>query len=240
VTYDALEAIRREAAAFRAAAAHGFDAPVPGCPGWTVGDLTFHLGSVYRFHTAHVGRGVTTPPERPEIVDPPDEQLLAWFDEGLDGLLAALAGVAPDRPAWNWAPHTPQVAAFWPRRMALETAVHRWDAQSAYGGQRAVEPVLAADGVDEVLTVMGPAQVSDDLPTGTVVVRAAGLAGAADRAWAVRLAPGSFEVLDRLPDEPDTVVEGPASDLLLVVWGRLPLDEVSVRGDRRPAEALAS
>ena len=37
---------------------------VPSCPGWTVADLTHHLTGIYRFVTAHIVRGVTTPPER--------------------------------------------------------------------------------------------------------------------------------------------------------------------------------
>lgn len=236
MTYDALATIRREADGFLAAARLGLEPQVPGCPGWTVGDLTFHLGSVHRFHAGHVGRGVTTLPERPEVVDPADDELLPWFEAGVTELLAALSSVEPDLPAWNWAPHTPQVAAFWPRRMALETAVHRWDAESAHGVQRGFDTALAVDGVDEVLTVMGPAEASADLPTGTVVVRATD----ADAAWGVRMSPGRFEVLDELPAEPDAEVEGPAGSLLLVVWGRIPLDEVVVRGDRALAEVLAS
>lgn len=236
MTYDALEAIRRESDAFLVAARLGLEPQVPGCPGWTVGDLTFHLGSVHRFHAGHVGRGVTTLPERPEVVDPSDDELLAWFEEGVTQLLAALSAVEPDLPAWNWAPHTPQVAAFWPRRMALETAVHRWDAESAHGVQRGFDTALAADGVDEVLTVMGPAEASPALPTGTVVVRATDTG----RAWSVRMAPGRFEVLDELPAEPDAEVEGSAPDLLLAVWGRIPLDELVVRGDHTLAEVLAS
>ena len=42
-----------------------------------------------------------------------------------------------ETPTWNWARNAPDTAAFWPRRMAQETAVHRWDAQSAAGHPRA-------------------------------------------------------------------------------------------------------
>ena len=57
MTYDAIPTIRREADAFLVAARMGLEPQVPGCPDWTVGDLTYHLGCVHRFHAAHVGVG---------------------------------------------------------------------------------------------------------------------------------------------------------------------------------------
>jgi len=47
-----------------------------------VGELTQHLGSVHRFHTRHVTRGVTDRPEPFAAQLPPDADLLDWFDTG--------------------------------------------------------------------------------------------------------------------------------------------------------------
>jgi uncharacterized protein (TIGR03083 family) len=236
--YDALATIRREADAFLLAARRGLEPDVPGCPGWTVRDLTIHLGFVHRFHTGHVGRGVTTPPPEPDRPAPPEDaqQLLAWFDAGVTDLLVALRRVDPDLPAWNWAPHTPQVAAFWPRRMALETAVHRWDAESAHGQAVGFELEVAVDGIDEMLTVMGPVEPPADLPTGVVVVRATD----DDATWAVRLAPGLIDPGGPVPATPDAVVEGTASGLLLALWGRVPPDSLTTSGDAALVAALLS
>ena len=227
MTYDRLATIRREADAFARAAGRGFAPRVPGCPDWTVGDLVFHLGCVHRFHTAHLVRGVTTPPPERQEPDPPDEELLAWFEDGVDALLDALTRTDPDLPAWNWAPHTPQVASFWSRRMALETAVHRWDAESAHGEPGGFDLAVAVDAVDEMLTVHAVAEPPPDLPTGTVVVRATD----AGRTWAVRMAAGTIDVLEAAPDKPDAALEGAASDLLLALWGRVSAPTLSATGD---------
>jgi len=236
MTYDAIPTIRREADAFLAAARLGLEPMVPGCPEWTVGDLTFHLGCVHRFHTAHITRGVTTPPEERVQPDVTDGELLAWFDEGVDELLITLRTVEPASPAWNWAQHTPQVASFWSRRMALETAVHRWDAESAHANASGFDVDVAVDGVDELLTVMGPSQPEEASPTGVAVVRATD----ADAAWAVRLAPSSFEVLTDIPAESDATLEGTSSALLLALWGRIPVTDLTVTGDRALADYLTS
>ena len=50
----------------------------------------------------------------------------------------------------------PSPLAFWARRQAHETAVHRYDAQSAAPGgppapAGAFDPAFAADGVDELI-----------------------------------------------------------------------------------------
>ena len=210
------DAIRREADAFVRAAARGLAAPAPSCPGWTVGDLTYHLGSVHRFHAAHVVRGVTTRPEQLDLPDPEDAELIAWFEGGVDALLAALARTDPGSPAWNFSPAAPKVAAFWPRRMALETAVHRWDAQSAHGSPEPIEASLAADGIDEVLTVHLPADLADEPAQagGVITVRCP------EAAWTVRL---DGDRIGPSSETPDAALEGAASDVLLALWGRVPL-----------------
>jgi uncharacterized protein (TIGR03083 family) len=216
VSYDAIPTLRREADAFLAAARRGLEPQVPGCPDWTVRELTQHLGSVHRFHARHIVRGVIEPPEKWAAGLPDDADLLQWFDDGVDELLITLRSLELDLPAWNWAPHTPQVAAFWPRRMALETAVHRWDAESAHHDATGFDLEIALDGIDELLTVMGPVAPPPDQPTGTAVIRATDT----DRQWAVRIGPQLFDLLEQTPAAPDAVLEGTATALLLALWGR--------------------
>lgn len=236
MTYDAIATIRRETDAFLMAARKGLDPRVPGCPDWDVRELTVHLGGVHRFHAAHVGRGVTTRPPKLTSEPPEDEHLLDWLSDGCDDLLTALRRAEPDLPAWNWAPHTPQVASFWPRRMALETAVHRWDAESAHADASGFDLDIAVDGVDEMLTVMGPVAPGPEVPTGTAVVRTTD----ADAVWALTLAPGRFEVLTAPPDTPDAALEGTASALLLALWGRVEATALSTSGDPALVDYLLS
>src|SRR4051812_27036656 len=188
---DYLVALRRDGDGLLDAVHHDLTPAVPGCPGWTVADLVRHVGRVHRFHAAHIPRGVTDPPtEQP--ADVPDDALLDWYVAGLATLVRTLEQVDPKAPAWNWS-LGPQVAGFWHRRMAQETAVHRWDAESAYGIQQPVEQALAVDGIDEVLRVFVPTQRAEE-PTagqsGTIHVHCTDAPGE----WLVRLRPDGADV----------------------------------------------
>jgi uncharacterized protein (TIGR03083 family) len=241
-----LGALRTEGPAFRVAVLDAdLTSPVPSCPEWTVADLIKHLGGVYAKVAGHVGRGVTSPPDLPSGVFPepaPGADLVAWWDEAYQRIVSLLDSLDPDLPAWNWAPQRKR-AAFWFRRMAHETAVHRWDAQFATINAEPIEPKLAADGISEVLDTWLPAgrrKALTDVP-GVIRLSASDL----DHDWLVRLRPGGGVALldiDTLLDSDGhhqrAVVRGSASDLLLVLYGRIDPDVLDVQGDERLLEAL--
>ncbi|MFB9182156.1 maleylpyruvate isomerase family mycothiol-dependent enzyme [Dactylosporangium sucinum] len=232
-----LAALRAEGDAFRAALGSGtpIDAPVPSCPGWSVGDLAWHLHLVYSWVTGHVSRGVTERPEErpqtplPEGVDP----VVAWTDAFTE-LVATLDAVDPERPAWNWAPQAKK-AGFWHRRMAHETAVHRWDAQMAGGLSVPIEAKLASDGVTEVLDSWLPAgRRSGPVDrAGMIALHATDV----EQVWYVRLRGAGVALLDTdtLLDTDDrherATASGPASDLVLALYGRVPFDALLATGD---------
>ena len=225
--------IEQESAAFLAAARRGLDPQVPSCPDWDVRALVGHLGRTHRYHASHLVRGVTDPPATPSPEPPGDDaELVRWFQEGVDVLLAAVRETDPDAPAWTWAPHVAPVAAFWPRRMALETAVHRWDAQAAHGDADPVAAEVADDGVDEVLAVHRPADWDDEPVTvqGVVAVRLTDTA----TEHVVQVSPTGIRATRA---KPDAVLAGSASDVLLALWGRLPLAPL-VTGDAALVDAL--
>ena len=155
-----LASLREDGGAFRAVVADAdLTSPVPSCPEWDLADLVHHLGSVYRWVNSHVTRAVTTKPERSRLdveAEPPAADLLEWWNGTFDALISTFDGLDPEMPAWNWAPQSKRVS-FWQRRMAHETAVHRWDAQMATGQAEPIETKLAADGVAEVLDTWLPA-----------------------------------------------------------------------------------
>jgi uncharacterized protein (TIGR03083 family) len=239
-----LAGLRAEGAAFRAAAGveGALDSPVPTCPGWTVERLVQHLGYTYRFTAANAGRGVTDPPVQPEADDMPSGPgVLAWFDEQFAGLIRLLDGLDPGLPAWNWAPQTKK-AEFWHRRMAHESAIHRWDAQMALGLAEPIEAKLAADGVTEVLDTWLPAGKRQG-PTdrhGVVALRATDV----EAVWDVRLRGAGVALLDidTLLDDDDhherAIATGTASDLVLALYGRVPFDVLDVVGDASLLAAL--
>ncbi|HWH00653.1 MAG TPA: maleylpyruvate isomerase family mycothiol-dependent enzyme [Pilimelia sp.] len=240
-----LAALRAEGAAFHAVVQEADGAaPVPSCPEWTVERLTAHLGCVHAWVAEHVRRGVTSAPQplaELELPVPAWPETAAWARDQYTTLLSALDRLDPEQPAWNWAPQ-PKRAAFWHRRMAHETTVHRWDAQLAAGRPEPVEAKLAADGVAEVLDTWLPAGRRRGPADRHGVVHLAATDIAEE--WYVRLRGAGLALLDTdtLLDsaEPHARVaaRGTASDLLLAMWGRVPFDVLDVTGQPALLPAL--
>jgi uncharacterized protein (TIGR03083 family) len=230
-----LAALRRDGTAAVAAAAGRIDDPVPGCPGWSVADLTGHLAAIHHRVAALVGAGgVDPPPSLRGEVEPPAAELRAgWLAEGHRALVAALEAADPEAPIWTWA--GPRTNSFWARRMALETAVHRWDLESAHGEPAPVDAALAVDGIDEVLEVFLPARRASR--SGMKPWRFGGEgerlhlhATDAPGEWVLRFAGGDVEVA-REHARGEAALRGPASELLLVLYGRAQPGRAELLGD---------
>ncbi|MFD9645724.1 maleylpyruvate isomerase N-terminal domain-containing protein [Streptomyces sp. NPDC059082] len=141
---DALEAAGRGLA--DAAAQAGPDAEVPTCPGWRVRDLLRHTAMVHRWATTLVAEARTSyhPGDGETTLD--GEELLAHFREGHARLVATLRAAPESLECWTFLP-APSPLAFWARRQAHETTVHRADAESALGGGPGpVNPAVAGGG----------------------------------------------------------------------------------------------
>src|SRR5439155_14920375 len=83
---------------------------------------------------------------------PDDEHLVGWFRQGHSRLVRTLETADPATECWTFLP-APSAVAFWARRQAHETGIHRVDAESP-GGPEAVTPFaprFAEDGIEEVL-----------------------------------------------------------------------------------------
>jgi uncharacterized protein (TIGR03083 family) len=213
----------------------GLDHTVPWIPAWKARDLVGHLGAVHRWATAIVRAGTTEPPPPEAAQAPPDEGLLDWYAAGHTALVAALRDTPPDAPAWHMSAAAPKVAASWARRQAHELVVHRMDLEAAAGVPHGeVDPALAEDGVDELLTVVVPRWAHTEPLTGadaTVGVHSTDTG----RTWSVRVVRGVVTVAADRSGTEDAQLSGPAGRLLLRLWGRPA--EVTVDGDAA-AEAL--
>src|SRR5919106_3417272 len=126
-----LELLRGDGDALAIAASKDLHAHVPSCPEWDMAELVRHTGQVHRHKTAIVRHGGTEFPPGLEREPTPDadDELVGWYREGLDDLIGTLTSRDPETSAWSWAGD--HRVAFWIRRMAQETAMHRWDAEAA-------------------------------------------------------------------------------------------------------------
>jgi uncharacterized protein (TIGR03083 family) len=229
-----LAAIVRDSAAFvESARIAGLDAPVPSCPGWVMADLIWHVAEVHYFWASVVQQRATGWSDVARIERVADDQLFGAYDEHSVRLLKVLRETDPTTTVWTWsAQHD---VLFIVRRMAQETAVHRWDADAAAGRSVPLDALLASDGIDEFLTHFLDDIVPDAPPLGgSVHLHCTDVAGE----WTVRPNPMDgddralgFEVT-REHAKGDCALRGPASDLLLALWRRTNADSIDIIGDQ--------
>jgi hypothetical protein len=143
-------------------------------------------------------------------------------------LLDALRAAPDDGPAWNFTLE-PNHAAWWRRRQAHETAVHRWDGQLAHGTPDPIEAAVAADGVDEALSVMWVTAVAmgrATAPSGSLHVHLTDVPGE----WLCTVSDGKIAV-EREHAKGDAALRGAASDVIVFLWGRGDANALEIIGD---------
>ena len=201
--------------------------PVPSCPDWTLRQLATHVGRVHRW-VAEIVRtqSAESIPFRSvpdgRFPDDPGQQP-GWLTAGAGRLTAELSQAGPG-PVWAHGEQRPP--GFWIRRMAHETAVHRADGELATGVVPVIEPDIAADGIDEWLTVMSVPHPGEPdarlagLSPGQKLHVHAGDVPSGQGEWLVSHGPDGIEVR-REHGKGDAALRGPASGLLLVLTRRL-------------------
>lgn len=205
------------------------DLDVPHLDGWTVRSVIGHTGWVFRFATLAVQADPGDPPSRSSVPEPPPgREVIDWLASGYAGLRDALDGAELDAivPTFTG----PQPTSWWFRRLGHEVAMHRWDAESASTSPEPIDPQQALDGIDEVLQVFVPARMQFPVLAGageTVHLHATDIEGGE---WFLTY--GAEEVAwERAHAKGDVAARGPVSDLLLLMWGRLPPSRLEVLGD---------
>jgi uncharacterized protein (TIGR03083 family) len=225
-----LPVLRRADARFADAAAEavlagGWAAPVPGCPGWSLADLVWHLGEVQHFWAwvlrtgAPDPRGYAAPHRRPE------EELLGWAAGQSAELETLLAAADPAQRVWTWARQ--QDVAFVLRRQVHEAVVHTVDVEQVLGDVRPIPADVGLDGLDEWLDVVVPGALPGGPPEGAHPV----VLHAVDAGVSRTLFAGSRP-------HPVATLRGTAGDLLLACWRRVPLEVLTVDGDGLQAAAM--
>ena len=228
---ELVTAVRREGEGILTAASMGLDAPVPTCAGWDVEAVVRHVSKVYSRIGYFVLNRVSERPQSLPVL--PAGEPVDVLHELLDELITVFTETDAEAPVWTWVFEAPGNALFWARRMAHESAVHRFDAQSAHGVEQPIDAELASDGIDEFIDVVLPRvyeRKETAAPTGVI-----GLHSTDGGAWTLALESTGVRRVDALSD-PDVSVSGPSSTLLLAAWGRVPWSSLQVTGDIEVAE----
>src|SRR5262249_46760911 len=122
---------------------------------------------------------------------PDDRALVEWFRDGHAALVRVLEHADPDLTCWSFLP-APSPLAFWARRQAHETGIHRADAECANGTLTSYDPAFARDGIDELLLAFLPrprTKFRADPPR-TLLVHSTDTPGD----WLVRVGPDGIDV----------------------------------------------
>ncbi len=224
--YAAFRSLTRQEIGALADVIEGADlaTPVPTCPGWDLTALVKHVGVVHRWATQMLRDDATERLDFRQV----DRRLPAepsgypaWLRTGADELDAQLTAHDADAPVWTWGDgHT---ARWWARRLAHETAVHRYDAAHALGRPFTMEATAAVDAIDELLENLPAAgasfapQVAELAGTGqTLHLHATD----ADGEWMITLTPDGFTWAHG-HGKGDVAARATAADLLLLATGRL-------------------
>lgn len=217
--------VRREGEALANAAESGpLDAAVPSCPGWDVDTLLRHIGDVHRWAASIVRERVQERLARDFEGPAERDALLNWYREGCSALVDVLAAASPGDSFWFWGP-APNALAFWARRQANETAVHRCDAESARGSITPLSTTDAVDALDEWLG-LAPRRASAAEGSGRILRL---VPTDAPVTWSVILGERVEVTSDR--GRGHCELRGTASDLYLWSMNRAGTERMTVTGD---------
>ncbi len=225
---EMLDAIAGESQQLLTAVARSdLEETVPSCPAWSVRDLAHHIGEVQWYWGQNVLAKKAEERSGGQLTAFPDDaDLLAWLGWCTYTLLGALREAGPDAPCWAWWP-TPRTAGAVGRHQAQEVAVHRWDAEGVEAGSsQPLAPGLAADGVPEFIEIM----VGEDVHAlpGSVTLTAVDTS----ESWRVTGRP------DSAGSGRSSELRATASELVLMLYRRLPVPDSAVVGDPMLVAAL--
>lgn len=187
--------------------------PVPNCPGWTVYNAAVHVGRACAFwehmmasppdDTSARDRALAAIAELPTGVEP--AQLAAWGHSAMDVIEAG-----DDRECYFSMTGGPGTFSLWAWHAASELGVHRLDVEAALGCEHQLSELEAVDSAAYACTYFMPAmrRAMDDDP-GRLRVELVGANGSVV---------GDATIDSGGPAS--ATVRGPATQILLGLWGR--------------------
>ena len=211
---------------------------VPSTPDWTLNQLLRHVGHAHRWADSMLRDRL------PEIdfsrngaqllssyVGETASDLVPWLRQGAASLAEVLREVDPDEMIAPVNGHPgPRV---WSRRMAHETAIHRWDAFNALGLPYSLDADLAQDTLREWTGLAlpyafqrWPSETAPLVGSGTVHLHATDV----EAEFVIDLT-GPAPVVEEGHAKASVALRGPVADLVLAVYRRRPVDGLDVFGD---------
>jgi uncharacterized protein (TIGR03083 family) len=187
---------------------------VPSCPEWTLLDLVTHIGEVQNFWSHSIREANTYEPWHGEGSKPVSVQEAAkWLRVQTKSLIDAIESTADTSPCWTWW-KDPQTARAVTRHQVQEAEIHRWDAELTVTTPSPIPLEIATDGIPEFLHAHRFAVQKLELPHIRLV------ASDANDSWHLHeSAAGTVDIT------------GTASDLVLFLTGRYPIEKLAVVGD---------
>lgn len=187
---------------------------VPSCPEWTLLDLATHIGEVQQFWSHDIRAGAATSPWQGELTGP-DSHIDAadWLRHQTQSLIDAISCTPATAPCWTWWGE-PQIASAVARHQVQEAEIHRWDAELAVAEPSPIPLEIAVDGVPEFLHVHRFAIQELELPHIHLA--------ASDTT-------GEWHINETATDT--TGIIGTASNLVLFLTGRYPIEKLEVSGN---------
>jgi uncharacterized protein (TIGR03083 family) len=225
--------LQREGELLAAAAARtSLDAVVPTCPGWTVRDLVRHISGIHFWARTIVSEARSRPFDPYQELEsnwPEDDALIDWFAAGHAALVQTLRSAPSDLQCFAFLPAA-SPKAFWARRQAHETGMHRSDAESASGSLTPYVPEQAVDGIDELLLAFlaRPGQNLKREAPGSLALQATDV----HASWLVRISRDEpVAAREDATATADCRVSASASDLFRLVWNRCSTTDLDIAGD---------
>ena len=178
------------------------------------------------------------------------DALRAFYAKASTDLQVELAAAPPETEVWTWSlDHT---VGFIRRRQAHEALIHRIDAELTAGSRTPMDPLLSADGVDEVVRIMYGelpdwCSFAEGPETARIVATDAGDSWHLTLGQATGVDPDDGEVIDervfRVADLDDgqavaATITGTAADLDCWLWRRPAIGPIEETGDPDVLQAV--
>ncbi|HKY16739.1 MAG TPA: maleylpyruvate isomerase family mycothiol-dependent enzyme [Microthrixaceae bacterium] len=217
------------------------DLTVPTCPDWTLAELLTHLGRIHRW--AMDSSKLAPDASFPRLGPRPDAHadLLGWLTDGIDELIEDLGSTDLDAACWTFA--GPGTRRFWLRRQAMETAVHRYDAEITLGTPDPVAADIAADGVDEWLDLeagrwyKGRPEISGTIHLHATDPIEEGTGADGSGEWFIQVDAARLH-WNHGHEKGDVAVRASRSELFLLAWRRREASDLEVFGDAELLDAF--